>query len=87
MPSDPPIGLPVYAQKLATRAPLYAAIVIEQGNYPWEVLFLNQFDTTGAIQRLLESQVVDIKVDVKQTVFKTWEDALSFEQHLEASHG
>ena len=61
--------------------------MIEQGDYPWGFLFLKQWDTTGAIQRLLESQVLDIKTTVKEALFKTWEESLSFEHHLEAPHG
>lgn len=87
MPKEPDIRLPAYAQTLAGRAPLYTAIVLEQGHYPWGVLFLNQFDTTGAIQRSLESHVMDIKPSVKQSVLKAWDDSLTFEQHLETSHG
>ena len=85
--NEPAIVLPAYAQTLAMRAPLYAAIVIERGDYPWGFLFLKQFDKTGAIKRLLENQVFDIKTDVKEALFKAWEDSLSFEHHLEASHG
>jgi len=87
LPNEPATALPAYANALAIRAPLYAAIVIEQGNYPWTPVFLNQFDTTGTIQSLMTNQVLDIKPAVKQAVLNDWESALSFEQQLEASHG
>ena len=85
--NEPTTALPAYANTLATRAPLYAAIVIEQGNYPWAPLFLNQWDTSGTIQSCMANQVPHIKPAVKQALLNDWESALSFEQHLEASHG
>ena len=70
-------------QLLAMKAPLYAAIIIEQGSYPWALTFLNQFDENGAIQTLLNNQVLDLKPIVKQAVFNEWERLVSFESWLD----
>ena len=77
-----PNPLPAYCKLLATKAPLYAAIVLEQGSYPWRSLFLKRFDTDGAIQSLLANQVADIKPLVKQALLSEWENSLSFDMHL-----
>lgn len=79
--------LPAYCEELATRAPLYAAVVIEQGAYPWESLFLHQFDHEGLIKRSLETQVPDLKPLVKSTLFSEWESRFTFEDYLEPHHG
>lgn len=85
LPAPKPI--PGIWQQLATKDPLYAAIVIEQGLYPWTEAFLKQFDTKGVIQAALENQVLDIKPIVKQAVFSEWERLVSFESLLETSNG
>ena len=84
---DAPPALPAYCQQLATKSPLYIAIVIEQGFYPWRALFLQQFDKNGLINTSLEQHVPDIKPLIKQALFSEWEIALSFESHLENGHG
>ena len=72
-PLNPPITLPACCQHLSTKAPLYVAIVIEQGLYPWTTLFLQQFDQDGLIKASLENHVPDIKPLVKQALFSEWE--------------
>lgn len=84
---DVPNPLPACCQQLASKAPLYAAIVLEQGAYSWQTLFLQQFDPDNAIKLLLENQVLDIKTPVKQALFREWENTLSFEEHLGNIHG
>lgn len=79
--------LPAWCQRLAQHAPLYAAIIIEQGSYPWSNVFLKQFDVDGRIQDVLEHQVLDIKPGVKQAIFSEWERSVSFEDLLDESHG
>ena len=81
----PPKALPAICQQLATKAPLYAAIVIEQGLYPWQEQFLERFDIEGVIQTTLENQVLDIKRVVKQAVFSEWERSFSFDNLLNLS--
>lgn len=79
--------LPLFCEQLAKKNPLYAAVVIEQGGYPWESIFLQKFDSDGLIKKSLENQVPDLKALVKNTLFKEWEQSLSFENHLENENG
>ena len=83
--SPPP--LPEYCQQLATKEPLYIAVVIEQGSYSWQSLFLQQFDKDGTIKSLLESHVPDLKPLVKQALFNEWQQSISFDAYLENKHG
>ena len=85
--SDVAKPLPAYCQQLAAKPPLYAAIIMEQGSYPWKNLFLEQFDSTGAIQKLLHHEVTAIKPQVRAAVFNEWKQSLSFESHLDTLHG
>ncbi len=71
---------------LATKMPLYAAIVIEQGGYEWTHLFLERFDRDGAIQALLKNHVLDVKPLVKQAVLDEWMRLNSFDNLLDDSH-
>lgn len=71
---------------LATKMPLYAAIVIEQGGYEWTDLFLERFDRDGAIQALLKNHVLDVKPLVKQAVLDEWMRLNSFDNLLDDSH-
>lgn len=84
---SPTQALPAICQTLARKTTLYAAIVIEQGSYPWTPLFLQQFDTDNAIQRAIDTQVSDIKPLVKQAVFSEWENDVAFEHLLDETHG
>ena len=81
-PSDDSPPMPALCQQLATKSPLYAAIIIDQGLYPWSTLFLQQFDKDGVIKTCLDNHVRDIKPLVKQTLFSEWENAISFESYL-----
>jgi len=87
LPLDSPKPLPACCQQLASKAPLYVAIVLEQGSYSWQAQFLQQFDTDAAIRTFLENQVPDLKNLVKHKVFREWEKTLSFEEHLEDCYG
>lgn len=86
-PQDPVPVLPVDCQLLAGKCPLYVAIVLEQGTYPWKNEFLKQFDSAGHISAALEDKVCDIKPSVKQALLQDWESHLSFEAYLEGAHG
>ena len=80
---ESPKPLPELCQQLAMKAPLYAAIVIEQGSYAWSDLFLEQFDTNGTIRAALSNRVLDIKSGVKQAIFSEWERSVSFDSMLD----
>lgn len=79
--------LPSYCQTLANKAPLYIAIILEQGHYSWQNDFLSQFDESKAVNIALDSQLVEIKPAVKALVWQEWQQTLSFSQHLENEHG
>lgn len=94
--------LPGYCTLLAMKAPLYIAIILEQGSYPWQSLFLKQFDSEHRIAALLDTKVPDIKAAVKIELFNEWqsridfvitgpnsktENPYSFEDHMESAHG
>jgi hypothetical protein len=87
--SEIPASLPAFCTTLAMKEPLYTAIVIEQGKYPWQTLFLTQFDSQGEIRRLLHEEVLTMKRLVKQAIFKEWESSLTldFEHLLEDTYG
>ncbi len=82
-----PDPLPSFCEELAKKAPLYAAVVIEQGGYPWESLFLQKFDNDGLIKNSLQNQVPDLKPVIKNTLFNEWEQSLSFESFMESENG
>lgn len=79
--------LPNECASLSTRAPLYIAIILEQGLFSWTNSFLKQYDKGGKIQSLLEDQVTHIKPLVKIALFHEWKNPIAFETFLEDSHG
>lgn len=79
--------LPFYCEQLATKSPLYAAIIIEQSEPSWIPQFLSTYDQDGIIQNLLKTQVLNIKPHVKKFVFNEWQQSIRFEDYLEESHG
>lgn len=84
-PCQKPV-LPGYCERLAQKSPLYIAIVLEQGDYPWHDSFLLQYHIRHSIQSLLP-HVAHIKLAVKQALFNEWEEHLSFESYLEEGCG
>lgn len=95
IPKDESKPLPDYCTQLATKTPLYTAIILEQGCYPWQASFLKKFDSEKQIADMLETRVPDIKEAVKQTLHDEWERTVSldietpssFEHYLENTHG
>ena len=82
-----PNPLPDYCKQLTTKAPLYTAIILEQGSYSWHSVFLKRFDKNGVVKALLDNQVGNIKPSVKQALWNEWENSLSFEMHLDTING
>lgn len=72
---------------LANYSPLYIAIVLEQGQYPWQDSFLQCIDCDGMIKALLTREVKKLKPTPKQKVFSQWQSHFSFENQLESHHG
>ncbi|MDI9817555.1 MULTISPECIES: hypothetical protein [unclassified Legionella] len=85
-PASPPV-LPAFCRLLATRTPLYVAIVLEQGQYPWQAHFLRTFDLDGGIKNCLDKQLPQLKPATKKALLSQWENTLSFELHLESGNG
>ena len=86
-PTDNEPTMPLECLQLMNHAPLSAAIVLEQGNYPWKELCLQQLDSNGQIKQALQCQVPDIKPLVKQMILNDWEQSPCFETYLEDDHG
>lgn len=84
LPNTP---LPGYCEELASKSPLYVAIVLTQGDYTWQTLFLERFDTSGLIRDAIERQVPDLKIIIKETLWQEWENSLSFAYLMESVHG
>lgn len=83
----PETELPLFCEELATQTPLFIAIIIEQGNYPWADLFLNQYDSKNLIKKMLEDKVPELKPVVKSHLFQEWMQNPSFDSYLETEHG
>ena len=79
--------LPRCVSLLASKTPLYIALIIEQGNYSWKEAFLKKFDKEGLIVKQLEQEVHDIKPLSKQALFAEWQSNLAFEDLMESAHG
>lgn len=87
-PQETPLApLPSHSMQLATYAPLYIAIILEQGAYAWTEQFLKQFDVDNRIRNALEQQTTRIKPLVKAALFHDWEQLSSFDRLLEDGHG
>ena len=78
--------LPLLCQRLKVQDPLFIAIILEQGQFPWEVHWLNTLENKELIvaHRALVSS---IKPLTRAIVFKNWQSTLSFAGQLESTHG
>lgn len=75
-------SLPDDCYELSKQSPLYIAIILEEGRFPWGNEFLKQFDRNGSIHSLMMHPVKRIKPRVKQAIFQDWEEGLSFDSYL-----
>ena len=93
MPTITQDSLPACCTQLAIKAPLYTAIILEQGSYPWQSDFLKQFDSENLISDMMKTRVPDIKEAIKQALYSEWENTKNidnfqpFENYLEDVHG
>lgn len=93
LPTAVRTALPACCTQLATKAPLYTAIILEQGSYPWQSDFLKEFESQNQISDMLQTRVPDIKEAVKQALYSEWENTSHmynlqpFEDYLENVHG
>ena len=79
--------LPQVAQQLHQKDPLYVAIILHQGQFSWEQQFLASSPEKQQINELLHTQVKALKPATKALVLQQWQAALSFQDHLETTHG
>lgn len=68
-------ALPPQACALATQPPLYIALILTQGQFPWTRLFLTTWDAQGAIKMAMENEAPCIKPAVQQALFNAWESS------------
>ncbi|MFC3909485.1 hypothetical protein ACFORL_10435 [Legionella dresdenensis] len=92
MPANLPVTavepLPPYCNSLADNPPLFCAIILEQGNFPWIEHFLQAHDPEQAILDCLQTRIVAIKPDTKKALFAHWQKSNTFEQFLAGqNHG
>lgn len=73
--------LPDYSQDLAHHHPLYIAIILEHGNFPWKQQFLTNFDKEKQIDNHFET-LEKISLASQKIVFNLWKSKRSFEEHL-----
>lgn len=79
--------LPDACQQLSQKDPLYIAIILEQGQFTWEQLFLQNCMQKNQITGHLHTSVKELKPATKSYVFQQWQANLSFQEQLETTHG
>lgn len=80
-------ALPTVCQKLSQEEPLFIAIILEQGQFAWEEIFLHQCQHQVQIEEQYHTQVPQLKPATKYYVFQQWQQQLSFSEQLETAHG
>jgi hypothetical protein len=79
--------LPKVCNQLGLEDPLYIAIILEQGQFSWESLFLQTCVHQQQINEQLQFQVKKLKPATKNYLFQHWQEQLAFSDQLEISHG
>ncbi len=79
--------LPELCQQLNQQAPLYIAIILEQGQFKWTQQFIESHEQSDEIKQLLHEVVCFIKPATKACTFKQWQHQLSFMEQLENING
>lgn len=79
--------LPEVCQHLHQEDPLYIAIILQQGQFSWEQQFLASCPQKQQINELVQNEVHALKPATKSLVFQQWQAQLSFQDHLETTHG
>ena len=77
--------LPDLCSELANQPPLYVAIILEQGAFPWAKMFLTSYQQHHNLQTLPDTQL--LKPATKAALFKQWNAQLDFADHLEVGDG
>ncbi|MFI4918183.1 MAG: hypothetical protein ACHP65_01355 [Legionellales bacterium] len=68
--------LPHFCNELKQQAPLYVAIILQQGNFQWQQEFLDSFQQGAQIQQLLKQAIHSIKPAVQLSLFQHWQHQL-----------
>lgn len=80
-------ALPDYCQELSKLPPLYIAILLEQGQFAWEAIFLEVHQLQHTLPQIMQTHVALIKPATKTLLFKQWQAGLNFKDHLELCDG
>ncbi|RAP36955.1 hypothetical protein B1207_05865 [Legionella quinlivanii] len=65
--------LPGFCRSLATKDPLYIAIILEEGQFIWKEQFLNEFNLLDRINSI-ETSLANISNTSKSLVYAEWEN-------------
>lgn len=74
--------LPDFCEPLARNAPLFIAIILEQGSFSWQALFLKHYDCIQVPPQQLKA----IKSATKAYLFNQWQQQFSFEELMGGKH-
>lgn len=78
--------LPALCHNLAQQDPLFIAIILEQGQFPWENQWL-ETHIQGEKIKGLNHLVQSIKPATRLCAFRQWQTQLDFTDHLAVPHG
>jgi hypothetical protein len=79
--------LPDFCKELRQQAPLYIAILLDQGQFEWEQPFVQTIEQRNEIKQLMEETVPFIKPETKACIYKQWQAQLNFIDQLECLNG
>ncbi len=68
--------MPAYCAHLQNQAALWIAIILEQGQFPWQENFLKQLEQQSAVTTMLNTVVPLLKPETKQHVLQHWQNTL-----------
>jgi hypothetical protein len=67
--------------------PLYVAIILEQGQFPWAIDFVEEYQQHHNLPSLPIKLVEKVKLGTKVVLFNQWQKTLNFAGQLEVDHG
>lgn len=79
--------LPHFCKELNHQPPLYVAIILEQGAFPWEELFLAHYTQHHNLSAWPIDGIEQLKPATKAALFNQWKAQLHFEDLLEVGNG
>lgn len=81
------LSLPTLCHSLKQEDLFYIALILEQGQFPWNEQFLFSHEHGNEIQHLMNEEISALKSNTKLSAFKHWQSQLSFEDQLVMNHG